>query len=340
MVTGHERVLDTRMLNLLHVLLTERSVSRTAAILGQSPPAVSTALKRLRELLGDPLLVRSGARLVPTERAQELVEPVRQALENIGRIIDPDERFEPASSTREIRIAIADCMGPLLLPRLLRLVRAEAPTVRLTLRAVEPEFDYPLALEEGELDLAIGCWPQPPLNTRSSLLVQDDLVCLVHDEHELATRHLPEGRLTLDAYIELDHLVRTLNQVTCPGLIHDCLTEHGVTRRIAATVPEFSLAPSFLLDSDLVFTTGRLFAEHWARLLPLTIVEAPLELKPMRTCLLWHDRTQRSSSATWLRNLVRQAARELTAGHTERPSLAAPRPPPRARPKPAVLSVR
>ena len=339
MVIGHERVLDTRMLNLLHVLLTERSVSRTAAILGQSPPAVSTALRRLREILGDPILVRSGARLVPTERAQELVEPVRQALANIERIIDPDERFEPARCEREVRIAIADCMGPLLLPRLLHLVRSEAPNVRLTLRAVEPEFDYPLALEEGELDLAIGCWPQPPLNTRSTLLVQDDLVCLVHQEHELARRHLPEGRLSLPAYIELDHLVRTLNQVTCPGLIHDCLTEHGVSRRIAATVPEFSLAPSFLLGSDLVFTTGRLFAEHWARLLPLAIVEAPVELKPMRTCLLWHDRTHRSSSGSWLRNLVRQAARELTASRGERAPLTPPRLPARTRPKAAVLSL-
>jgi DNA-binding transcriptional LysR family regulator len=341
MVASHDRVLDTRMLYLLHVLLTERSVSRTAAILGQSPPAVSTALKRLRRVLDDPILVRSGSRLVPTERAQALVEPVRRALENIDRIIDPEERFDPALCVREIRVAIADCMGPLLLPRLLRLVREQAPRARLTLRSVEPEFDYALALEEGELDVAIGCWPQPPLNTRSVLLVEDDLVCLVDERHELAHRHFPSGRLTLRDYLELDHLVRTLNQVTCPGLIHDCLTELGVSRRIAATVPEFSLAPSFLLDSDLVFTTGRLFAEHWTRLLPLRIVEAPVELRAMRTRLLWHDRAQRSVSASWLRELVRQAAREVTEGR-DRDARTSARPAAEAGPRPhaaAVLSM-
>ena len=319
---GRDMVLDTRQLLLLSVLLQERSVSRTAAILGQSAPAVSTALKRLRDILGDPILVRSGTRLVPTERAQAMVEPLHRALESIDEIMAPDDLFEPRSCAREIRIATADCMGPLLLPRILRLARDEAPRMRFDTRAVEVEYDYGRALEEGELDLAIGCWERPPLTTRARLLVEDDLVCLVDRRHPLARRRLPDGRLPLADYLRLDHLVRTLNVTTCPGLIADCLAEQGVERRIAATVPEFSLAPALLSDSDLVFTTGRLFAEHWARLLPLAIVEAPVELRRMRTCLLWHDRTHRSTSGRWLRDLVAQAARALAAGEVEAPRAA------------------
>ena len=313
MLPGRDTALDTRQLLLLSVLLQECSVSRTAAILGQSAPAVSTALKRLREILGDPILVRSGAKLVPTERAQAMIEPLRRALESIEEIIAPDELFEPRSCTREVQIATADCNGSLLLPRILRLAREEAPRMRFDTRAVEVEFDYPRALEEGELDLAIGCWERPPLTTRTRILVEDDLVCLVDRRHELVRRPPRGGRVQLGAYLRLDHLLRTLNVTTCPRLIDDCLAEQGVERRIAATVPEFSLAPALVLDSDLVFTTGRLFAEHWTRLLPLAIVEAPVELRRMRTCLLWHDRTHRSASGRWLRDLVGQAARALAA---------------------------
>lgn len=324
---GHEALLDTRQLHLLSVLLSERSVSRTAAILGQSAPAVSASLKRLREVLGDPILVRSGVRLVPTERAQAIVAPVRMALASIEQIMAPDELFEPAACSREFHIATADCMGSLLLPRLLRLVREEARQARLLTRAVEPEFDYPKALEEGELDIAVGCWERPPLSMRASLLVEDDLVCLVHRDHELARRKLPGGRLSLAEFVELEHLVRTLNQLTCPGLIHDCLAENAVERRIVATVPEFMLAPPLLIESDLVFTTGRLFAEYWAGLLPLAIIEAPIELRAIRTLLLWHDRTHRSPCGRWLRDLTRRAAAELV-GHKGRHA-----------PAPAVLAL-
>ena len=308
---GQEPVLDSRLLGLLDVLLAERSVSRTAARLGQSPPAVSVALRRLRRLLGDPILVRSGSKLVPTERAQSLAGPVRRALESIEEIVSPDELFDPRADDRQVRVALADCMGPLLLPQLLLRLRAAAPGVRLVTRAVEPEFDYAHALEEGELDIAIGCWERPPRITRVATLIEDEIVCLVRRDHPLTRGLLPDGRVPLPLFAELDHLVRSLNQITCPGLIADCLAEHGVERRIGATVPEFSLAPSLLLGSDLVFSTGRLFAEHWARLLPLTILKAPAEIRPMRTCLLWHDRTHRSRAGRWLRELVHEAAIDL-----------------------------
>ncbi|WGF88029.1 LysR family transcriptional regulator [Marinivivus vitaminiproducens] len=305
--------IDARLLHILHLLLTEQSVSRTAAILGQSPPAVSVALRRLRQILDDPILVRSGSRLVPTERGQSLIQPVRMALESIDQIVHPDERFDPSQHAREVRIATADCMGPLLLPRLVNIIRREAPQVCLEARSVEVEFDYAQALEEGELDVAIGCWERPPLNTCRKVLLCDDLVCLVRRDHAVTRLPLAGGHLSLGQFIEQDHLLRSTSQIALPGLIADCLAEHGVKRKVAATVPEFSMAPSLLLDSDLVFTTGRQFAEYWARLLPLAIVEAPIEIRPMKTLMLWHERSHRSSASIWLREAIHRAARDLLA---------------------------
>lgn len=316
-----EHGIDTRLLHILHLLLTEQSVSRTAAILGQSPPAVSVALRRLRQILDDPLLVRSGSRLVPTERGQSLIQPVRTALESIDQIVHPDERFDPSQHAREVRIATADCMGPLLLPRLVNIIRREAPQICLEARSVEVEFDYAQALEEGELDLAIGCWERPPLNTCRKVLVCDELVCLTRRDHAVTRLPLRDGRLSLAQFIEQDHLVRSTSQVSLPGLIADCLAEHGVKRKVAATVPEFSMAPSLLLDSDLVFTTGRQFAEYWAGLLPLTIVGAPVEIRPMKTLMLWHERSHRSNSSLWLRDVVNRAARDLLAERRVLPAM-------------------
>lgn len=309
---------DERLLQVLQMLLIERSVSRTAAILGQSVPAISLALRRIRKVVGDPVLVRSGSRLVPTERGLELLDPVSKALESLERIVGEESRFFPASAEREIRIATANCLAAFLLPRLVQRVRAEAPGIRLLVRSIEPEYNYAKALEQGELDVVIGDWPMPPASLRIAPLLEDDIVCMVRADHPMAQR----TGLTMDEYLQLDHLSPTSTSTIHLGPIGGRLAQLGLERRIMMYVPEFNLVPYVLLRSDLVFTTGRRFAEHWASFFPIRVLPAPPELTPMSFYLLWHDRSHRAACNIWLRGLLREVAQDFS--HPE-PPVARPR---------------
>jgi DNA-binding transcriptional LysR family regulator len=125
-----EQSLDVRLLRVLHMLLTSGSVSRTPDLLAQSQPSVSASLRRLRDILGDPLLVRSGAHMVATERGAALLPVVGRILDEIGLIIEPGEIFEPATSHRRLRMVAANCFAPFFLPRISEIIRCGRPASR------------------------------------------------------------------------------------------------------------------------------------------------------------------------------------------------------------------
>lgn len=264
--------LDVRLLRTLLLLVNECSVSRTAEILGQTQPTVSLALKRLRELLGDPILVRSGASLVPTERGLELRETVRRLLADMDAHLSPVPTFDPARSDRRFRIVAANCLGAVFLPRIFRAVARQAPNVRVDVVPM-PAFDDLMArLAEGTIDLVVGNWPNPPEQLRIAPLLSTEIRCVVCEGHALADL---AGPLSLDRWLAEDHLSPTSDQVTALSPIDGRLIALGRKRRIAASVPEYAIVPHVLAGSHLVFTTGAPFAEEMARGMPFRVLEAP-----------------------------------------------------------------
>jgi len=301
--------LDVRLMRTLLILLTECSVSKTAKILEQTQPSVSLSLRRLRAILNDPLLVRSGGNLVPTERGIELREPLRRILDDIDRHMGPAPDFDPASSERVFNIVSKNCLGMVFIPRILESVRAECP--RASVRICQPpKLDQlvPL-LASGQIDVAIANWPNPPDALRMAPLITTDIVCLVGPRHPLARTRA----LTMEQYLELDHVSPSGGQSAIMTPIGGRLHELNLVRRIAATVPEYGVVPDVLARTDLVFTTGRPFAERLASLLPFSILEAPREFGAMKLYMLWHDRTHRSPAHRWLRDVIRQVADEYRA---------------------------
>ena len=182
--------LDLYLLRVLHTLLTEGSVTRAAAKLNQSQPAVSAALRRLRDINGDPLLVRSRSGMVPTEYGAALLDPVRNALREIDRIVPYRTDFDPLRSVRTFKIGSPDYLNVLFLPTVVRSFRRQAPGARLEWHSLNPVFDYERALETGQLDLAIGNWPEPPEGLHRSDLFADRMVCLMSDKHPGASEPL------------------------------------------------------------------------------------------------------------------------------------------------------
>ena len=302
---------DTYLLRVFSMLMAERSVSRAAARLDQSQPAVSAALKRLRDILGDPLLVKDKQRMVPTERALQLEASVRIVLGEIESLLAPAAEFDPATTKLTFRIGTPDYLAPPLMASLVSYLRMTAPKAKLLLTPLGNDFDYEAALANGELDIVIGNWPQPPEHLRMTILLEDEVVCLVSRDHPYAGKS--GSQLTVADYLNGAHIVPLTYSVMQRGVVESHLAALRLHREATVTVPYFSMAPSLLPGTDLIFTTSRHFAEHHARQLPLAVLRAPLNFPSMRFYQLWHNRSQQSQSHAWLRSLLSAVARTADA---------------------------
>lgn len=310
--------LDVKLLKVLHLLLTSRSVSRTAEMLGQSQPAVSASLRRLRDIFGDPLLVRSGSHMVTTERGAELLPVVQQIIDSIGSLAGAGAGFDPETSRRHLRIVAANCFNPFVLPTLSQLICERAPGITVEFCAMRSDAELVQGLEEGELDLVIGNWPTPPENLRYSPLMTTDIVCMVRPSHPVASR----SALDMQTYLTLSHLSPTPLAHAPFSPIDGRLRELHLKRRIVVTAPEYTVAPSILARTDLVFTTGRPFAEHLASSMNFKLIKAPPELGTMAFYILWHERQHASPCSRWLRQLMREVASRVETFDRHRTSRA------------------
>ncbi|MBY4895721.1 LysR substrate-binding domain-containing protein [Cupriavidus sp. AU9028] len=300
--------LDTYLLRVLHTLLTEQSVTRTAVRLGQSQPAISNTLKRLREITGDAILVRGKNGMVPTERGRELLALAEQGLAAMERIARPPQQFEPGTTTRTFHIGAPDYLDAFFLPNVVERVRRLAPQARLSVHPMTMGSDFVEGLEQGRLDIVIGNWLSPPEHLHISPLFEDEVVCMLGEQHPLARKGL-----SLKHYLDMPHLAPAPYASSQRSMIDQALAELGHKRRIQVTLPYFGLVPYVLMKTDMVFTTGRQFAAHYAQYLPVRMVAAPVKFPPMRFYQLWHQRSHAAPDVQWLRRMVAEAAAELPA---------------------------
>ncbi|MDM0013581.1 LysR family transcriptional regulator [Variovorax sp. J22P168] len=298
---------DTYLLRVFGMLMAERSVSRAATRLNQSQPAIGNALKRLREIFDDPLLIKDKQRLVPTERALQLEASVRVVLGEIDALLAPGDVFDPATTRQTFRIGAPDYLAPPLMAAVVQYLRSTAPGARMLLQPLGSDYDYDAALADGELDVVIGNWPQPPEHLRTTLLLEDEIVCLVDRDHPGAS-----GMKASD-YLQGAHVVPLLYSGLQRGVVETHLAAQRLTRTPTVTVPYFAMAPHLLPGTDLIFTTSRHFALHFAAMLPLAVVPAPIDFPPMRFYQLWHGRNQHAAGHTWLRSLLSAVMRTASA---------------------------
>ena len=292
--------LDVHLLRVLHTVVTETSVSRAADRLDISQPAVSAALKRLRDLTGDALLVRTRNGMAPTTRALELLAHATRALNGIDAIVQHGQKFVAAESVRSFGIAAPDYLDTRCLPALIARVGRLAPHARLSIRPLTTDMDYERLLEEGEVDVVIANWPNPPSYLRLAPLYDDEVVVMMRPGHPLAK----QAALSAADYRAAQHIAPLRYAGGVRGSIDGHLASLGMERMHRVSLAYFSLVPQVLADTDLLFTTGRRFAESCARIAPLKIVKAPLNFPPMKFYQLWHERTHDAVAAKWLREQI------------------------------------
>ena len=300
--------IDLHLIKVLHTVLTERSVSRAALKLGMYQPAVSAALKRLREFSGDPLLVRSGATMVPTDAGLRMIEPSANILRSAEVMFSDARAFDPQTAEVTFRIAASDYLDPLFLPQLVSLLKAEAPLCHIEIQPLSAAADYRQHLAQGECDLVIGNWPQPPDDLHMGKLFADDVVCLVGKNHPAVRRVW-----TQDAWLQAEHIAPTPTHPGAKGVIDDHLASLGLARNITARCPHFGLIPSMVASSLLVLTTGRQYCERYTQSLDVTILPCPIAFPSLMYYQLWHERTHTSKQAKWLRERVKAVAASLGA---------------------------
>jgi len=298
--------MNTDELRLFLVLMSERSVSRAAERLGISQPAASHGLARLRVLFDDPLLLRSGNRLAGTPRALELEPEVRRLVGDWERLVAPLRTFDPARDARTFVVTATEYAETLVVPAMLRRLRAGAPNVRIEVRAPDPARASDL-LANGELDLRIAWITSPAPSLRAMQLFEDRLVCIVDQGHPSV-----HGRITLEQFTALPH-ARTLgtHHTTSIRVVDEAVARLG--RRLAQSflVQHFSTIPAMIVGTDVVATLPRTRAMEFAARYPLQVLDPPLRLPRVRYAAYWHERSHNEPAHRWLRQQLREVAREV-----------------------------
>jgi DNA-binding transcriptional LysR family regulator len=306
------RTLDLNLLRVFDEVMAERNLTRAAQRLSMTQPAVSNALRRLRDLLGDELVQRAGYGVEPTPRALMLWPSVRDALHQLREALAPGD-FNPALAQNAFVFTMADATAAKVIPGLMDVLAREAPGV--TLRVVPLTTRDPRQLlESGEVDLAIGHFPgvlaelgAQHLQESSPRFMFDRLydgeyVVVMRKHHPLA-----QGPLSLDAYCAARHLLVSFSGRPF-GFVDEALAAVSRQRRVVLTVNQFFTAGLVVANSDLLTVLPRHFIGGTGVADRLVWHPLPLDVPAVHVDALWHRQHQASSAHRWLREAVRRTA--------------------------------
>lgn len=290
------RAIDLNLLVVLDALLHERNLTRAAARLPMSQPAMSHALARLRALLGDPLFHRTRGGLRPTPHALALEAPLRDMLAQVRRLL-AGAVFEPAASRRAFRLAMSDYGASVLLPPLMRRLRRDAPGIDLEI-SYASRSGMIAGVADGQLDLALAVFGETPAEIQRAVLFEESFVCVAD-----AVAGLPS---TLADYLARPHVLVAASQDQRAAEVDAALARIGQSRRVALRLPHWTAAPAVLAGTDLVLTVARRAVEPAPA--GLAVGPVPFAIAPLGFEMIWHQRADADAGLGWLRALLGQLA--------------------------------
>jgi DNA-binding transcriptional LysR family regulator len=291
---------DLIQLQVLDSLLRERSLTRTADLLGMSQPTVSRMLARLRTHFGDPLFVRTGQRMQPTMRALELTEPVAAVLAGVRQLQGGSARFDPATAERCFFLYMVDGSAVLLLPRLLAALSDTAPGVSVRTVQCDPR-ELEQQLEQGKVDLVLGSFPHLLSNIHQRPLWLESYATVMRPGHPCA-RDLDSESFIAQRHV-LVSMGDTNHEYAAAGRTLESLLPASAE---LCHVASFTAAAHIVLRTDALATLPRGLAHVLAEDLGLLAVDTPVALPSLQLAVYWHARCHRDPANQWLRNLVRE----------------------------------
>jgi DNA-binding transcriptional LysR family regulator len=295
--------IDLNLLPALEALLRLRNVTKAAYEVGLSQPAMSRALARLRDLLADPLLVRTARGFVLTPRAQSLAPRLQGALEQVRATLQ-ERAFDPAKADRIVRIAASDTQTILLAPALMARLAHEAPGLSVRMEPYGPDLIQ--RMENGSLDFAFALTTTPlPNGAMSTPLSRDELALVMRKGHPAA-----EKTWTLRDYADWNHASIALlgdGQSDLDAI----LAAAGVQRRITLVTPHFAAALATVASSDMITTVSRKFAQRFEDTFDLCIRKPPFAETDLTMTLVWAGLRGSDPVLAWLRTLIRDVAQTV-----------------------------
>ncbi|MDM8350232.1 LysR family transcriptional regulator [Pseudomonas sp. sp1636] len=295
---------DLNLFIVFDAIYTEANLTRAGQIVGITQPAVSNALARLRETFNDPLFVRTAQGMVPTPMAQNIIAPVRSALQQLRISVQESRIFNPAEANKTYRISMTDLTEAVMLPSLFQRLRRLAPNVSLeSMLARRRETTKELAA--GRLDFAVDA----PLNTdpqvRHVKMMEDRYVCAMRKGHPLAGK----DKIGLDEYLALTH-IHISSRRSGLGYIDLSLGKMGLKRRVALRSQHYLMASTVLQNTDMAITVP----ERFARRNDLHYVELPVSDVPaLETHLYWHESTDQDPANRWMREQIIEICQHVIA---------------------------
>jgi DNA-binding transcriptional LysR family regulator len=288
--------LDLNLLVVFDAIVKDRNVTQAARRVGLSQPAMSSALNRLRRIFNDPLFVRTGDGMVPTPFAQQLAPPIQRACELVENLGDFDAAFDPRSASNTFRFYMTDIGETIFLPRLLGALDERAPRVQVKVLPI-PEYGEQAAMAAGDVDLAVGFFPDLKSGFFQQRLYVDEFVCLIRADHPLA-----KGTLSVKQFAAMRHAV-----VASAGTGHEAAISRAVGRhhlQVALRIPHFMAVPAIISQTDYVVTVPRRFARALEGFPGIRAFQPPVKIPAFEIKQHWHERYHRDPANRWMRALV------------------------------------
>ena len=294
---------DLNLFIVFDAIYTEANLTRAGQIVGITQPAVSNALSRLRETFNDPLFVRTAQGMVPTPMAQNIIGPVRNALQLLRVSVQESRIFNPLQANKTFRISMTDLIEAVILPPMFQRLRRQAPAVQIeSFLAKRRETTKELAA--GRIDFAVDA----PLNTdpqvRHVKLLEDRYVCAMRKGHPLA-----KDKISLDDYLSLTH-IHISSRRSGLGLVDLALGKMGIQRKIALRSQHYLMASQVMQQTDMAMTVPESFAHrHGLHAVDLPVNDVPAQ----ETHLYWHESTDQDPANRWMREQLIELCQQVCA---------------------------
>lgn len=296
---------DLNLLRTFDAIYRNQSLTTAAVELGLTQPAVSAALKRLRERLANPLFVRTSHGMRPTPHADEIASKVAHALA-ILRDVDRVATFSPQTTNVNYRVYINDVGMQVVMPHVMRKLSEHASGARLTIPDLRPD-EVVDALDRGDIDLAIGFFLGMPNWAHQQTIRRTSYVCAVRDDHPDV-----HDSLSLEQFLALKHGMYATTG-SPHGIVEQTLAQLDLSRDVALRIPRFTALPFLIEQTDLIVTIPEDLGLAFSRMIRIKLFPPPLPLPPFEIKQYWHERHHAEPAYRWLRKIVKQESAQLSA---------------------------
>lgn len=288
--------LDLNLLITLEALLVEQNVSKAAARLHLSQPAVSARLSRLRDVFDDPLLIPARRGMTPTAKAIELLTPLRQALDQVRATVATHRNFDPAKAKLTVAIACTDYAQVAVVKPLIVELRKKAPGVRLALRNLDL-IELEAQMARGDVDLALVTPEAAPPRLRTRHLFDEHYVLIGRRNHPRLRR-----RMTVEDFAELEHVIVSLRGGDFVTPVDDVLAALGHSRNVVLSAASFLIIPEIVSQSDFVaLVPERLVRDRSDK---LKLIDCPFAVEGFALGMVWHERSHGHNGQRWIREAI------------------------------------